>query len=205
MHRFAHTSCMNATHRVAKVLRLTTDLLGDLLRSKSKLKVIHLFRDPRAILNSRIVTPWYPLDNTTTSVIDNAKALCTKMLKDSIDGKTLLKIYPERFKFIYYEDLNDNLFEKVKRLYAYLGMSLDEKRFPKEVINSLLNPSKSEPDTRKNTISWWRTSLQWNIVKEIDMVCADVYRELGYKAFRNVEEYRDMSFKSIEIPAEYLI
>lgn len=198
--QFAPRLCKNATHRVTKVLRLTTDLLEGLLKQKPDLKVLHLFRDPRAIINSRINTGWYPIKNVT----DNARSLCKKMLYDFRKGKELLEIYPDRFKFIIYEDVTTSTFEKVQSLYRYLGMSLNESRYTK-VKTMPVFQSKNASDRKNNTAYWWRMSLDWDNVQKIDRVCEDVYKELGYRTFKNIDEYKNMSYVSFDGPKNYMI
>lgn len=197
VHNLAASKCEHAKHRVSKVLRLSTDLLGDLLKKRNNLKVLHLFRDPRAIINSRIHTNWYRR-LTNTNVADNAKSLCKKMLFDFRMGKALLKIYPDRFKFIFYEDLNKNPLDKVKIIYKYMGMSLNESKY-----QHIMNPSLFS--TKNNTAFWWRYSLSWDLVQIIDNVCKNVNSELGYNHITNIEDYGNMSVSSIDISKEYLL
>ncbi|XP_045163724.2 carbohydrate sulfotransferase 1-like [Mercenaria mercenaria] len=204
LHRYIPRKCKNATHRVAKVLRLSTDLLGDILRARENLKVIHLFRDPRAIINSRIETTWYPT-HKEEQIIQNAKALCNKMLYDFQEGQKLLKLYPDRFKFVYYEDLSESPSGKSKELFNYFGMDLDEHKYPKVRNLSVFNNAKKRTEREKNTAFWWRKSLKWDIVQKMEPLCKDVYKELGYKVFTNVQEYQNLSISSVTIPNKYLI
>lgn len=198
--------CKNATHRVTKVLRVTVDNLETLLQSRKNLKIIHLFRDPRAIINSRIETSWYP-SKDTTQLLFNAESLCKKMIYDFREGQKLYKKYPERFRFLYYEDLNDDPLDKVKTLYKYLGMSLDESKYSVvkkiKVFNDAKNVVKTERE--KNTAFWWRKTLDWGLVKEIDVLCKDVYSALGYVPFSRYEELRNLTIKSVHIPQEYVL
>lgn len=204
MHRYAPRKCKNATHRVSKVLRLSTDLYSEILRERKNLKVIHLFRDPRAIMNSRIKTPWYP-SQTPDAIIENAKGLCKKMLDDFREGKKVLSLYPDRFRFIYYEDLNENLLNKTKILYRYLGMDLNERYYPEVIKMSAFSNATDQTSREKNTAFWWRRTLPWDIVQKMESVCSEVYKQLGYKSLSSIEQYRDLTFKSVDIPKEYLI
>ena len=115
-------TCKNSTHRVTKVLRFTVDNFDSFLMSRDNIKLIHLVRDPRAIINSRIGTNFFP----TKDVLSIAEVLCNKMIHDFQAGRKLLMKYPKRFRFVYYEDLTDNPLDKIKALYKYLGFSLDE-------------------------------------------------------------------------------
>ncbi|XP_045185366.2 carbohydrate sulfotransferase 1-like [Mercenaria mercenaria] len=204
LHKYIPRKCQNATHRVTKVLRLSTDLLADILLERENLKVIHLFRDPRAIINSRIETRWFPLQ-TEKQIIEHAKSLCNKMLYDFEEGQKLLNHFPDRFKVVYYEDLSENTFNKSKELFKYLGMDLDEHKFPTVRLLTAFSDSKNRTEREKNTAFWWRKSLNWDILQKIDIICEGVYRALGYKCLKNVEEYQNMSLSTVDIPKEYLI
>ncbi|XP_053372677.1 carbohydrate sulfotransferase 1-like [Mercenaria mercenaria] len=204
LHKYIPRNCQTATHRVTKVLRFSTDLLADILLERENLKVIHLFRDPRAIINSRIQADWFPI-NTEKQIIEDAKALCKKMLFDFKEGQKLLKLFPDRFKVVYFEDLCKNTFNKSKELFKYLGMDLDEHKFPTLRLLTVSSDSENRTEHKTNQTSWWRKSLKWDILQKIDLVCKGVYTELGYKFLKNVEEYQNLSFSTVDIPKEYLI
>jgi hypothetical protein len=197
--------CKDSTHKVTKVLRLTTDLLAPVLQSRDNLKVIHLFRDPRAIINSRIQTDWYP-SKTDKMIIENAKSLCNKMLYDFREGQKVQKLFPDRFRFMYYEDFSFDILNKSKILYNYLGMNTNEKYYPDIMkLSAFKNAASGETERKRNTAYWWRKTLKWELVEKMEEICKDVYKELGYKSFSNIQEYSDLSIPSVVITKEYLI
>lgn len=130
LRKYAPRQCKQATHRVAKVLRLSTDLLEPMFKVRNNFKAFYSFRDPRAIINSIINTKWYPTNNIN-STLANAKGLSDKMLHDFCEGKNLLEKYPDRLKFLFYEDINEEPFEQVKAMYRFVGMSLNETFYSK--------------------------------------------------------------------------
>ncbi|XP_060598558.1 carbohydrate sulfotransferase 1-like isoform X2 [Ruditapes philippinarum] len=198
-------TCKNSTHKVTKVLRLTTDNLIHLLLSRANLKVIHLFRDPRAIINSRIQTDWYRVKRYKM-VKENAKSLCNKMLYDFREGQKVYKQFPNRFKFIYYEDLSVDILNKSKILYKYLGMNANESYYPQIIkVKSFKNKTSDETERTINNAYWWRGALNWEIVEQMNDICRGVYNELGFKSFYSIHEYNDMSIPSQVIPKEFLI
>ena len=195
--------CKNAKHRVTKVLRLTLDHFDTLLKSRNNLKVIHLFRDPRAIMNSRLQAEWYP----SKDLLSNADALCRKMLFDYRVGQKLLKKYPNRFRFLYYEDLTDELLDKLKTLYTYIGMPLEEPRYSIVKTTNVFDSSKTKvlTEREKNTAFWWRKKLKWDLVTKMDNLCKDVYDALGYITFSNYNEMQNLTYPSVNIPPEYAL
>lgn len=202
--RYLPRDCKTAQHRVSKVLRLSVDNLDAMLESRTNLKAIHLFRDPRAIINSRLYTKWYP-SGTERNVLDNTKGLCHKMLIDFRQGVKLLEKYPERFKFVFYEDLNNDPFEKVMLLYKYLGMSLDPAYYSEVKTLSIFTANELRSERERNTAFWWRNTLSWKLVEQIDKICEDVIANLGYKKFVNEDALRNLSLASVDIPKPYLL
>lgn len=204
INRYALNNCRNARHKVTKVLRLSAGNLEYFLESRINLKAVHLFRDPRAIINSRITTAWYP-SGSPGVILDNAKALCSKMVLDYREGLTLMEKYPDRFKFLFYEDLNDDPFGKVKSLYRYLGMSLDPSRYTKVKSLPVFTTNNRKSEREKNTAFWWRKSLSWELVKQIDHICGDVYNLLGYKRFESEAVLRNLSWSSVDFQEQYIL
>ena len=192
--------CKNAFHRVTKVLRFSVDLFEYLLNERDDIKVIHLFRDPRAIINSRLKTDWY---KTPRNISLNAQSLCHKMLHDFNEGARLLKRYPSKFMFLYYEDLNEKAFSKVNALYRYIGMDTDPAKY--ESIKNLSVFSEDIENTGRvgNTAFWWRNTLKWDIVQQVDRQCSEVYKLLGFSTFEREQDLRDLNIPSLTIPSAF--
>ncbi|WAR07401.1 CHST5-like protein [Mya arenaria] len=68
--------CSNFRHLVVKTLRITTDSLGPLLDRKPDLKVIQLFRNPFAIMNSRLESSFQSI---VSDFVEMGESLCRKM------------------------------------------------------------------------------------------------------------------------------
>ena len=128
-------------------------------------------------------------------------------MHDYQEGRKLAIKYPNRFRFLYYEDLNDQPWNKIKTIYRYLGMSLDESRYSIVKSMNVLDRSKAEvlTEREKNTAYWWRKKLRWDLVKQIDNICKDVYNVLGYVAFSNYDEMTNLKFQSVHIPPEFTL
>lgn len=202
---YAQKQCTKSRHKVAKVLRLSVDNFENFLTARPDIKVIHLFRDPRAIINSRIETSWYPAKSEAT-VLQNAQALCARMKVDFAGGIKLLEKYPDRFRFLYYEDLNEEPMVKVRLLYKFLKMSLDPKTYPKvKSLPVFSSRNRDKSDRENNTAFWWRKTMQWDTVQKIDEICKPVYALLGYKTMTNETEMLDLSVPSLTIPDKYLL
>ena len=179
--------CRSAKHRATKLLRMTLDNLGSLLLSNRHLKVIHLFRDPRGILNSHLHTSWYPLNmDNTTAVRDDVRVICSRMLQDIHAGEKLLRKYPNRIWLLKYEQL-DSPNQLAKDINTFLEMDYKKISFSQQIFIEQI--SKSTEIRGFHPFSY-RTTLTWEIVEMVDRECAEVLEQLGYPRFRNESELR---------------
>ena len=193
------TVCQTAKHRVSKVLRMTVGRLETVLRHNPNLIVLHLFRDPRAIINSRLETKGYPMranPRGSKEISLNAKALCDKMTVDFEEGLKLMDKFPDRFRFLHYEDLALHL-DSIIKLYDYAGITYDEANFKRVYAVKTNDPEKKlgerEKERKTNNALWWRTYLSYDVVKQVDIVCYEVYRNLGYPIFKNLTQLRSLT------------
>ena len=195
--------CKNAKHRVTKVLRMSLDLMETFLNGSSNMKIIHLFRDPRAMLNSHFQTAWSPVRNGgETKIASAARALCDRISRDIEAGEKLQKTFPNRFRMIQYEDFDDPL-TKINRLYKFLGMSQanETQRFISQPDAGLT--SGSDSNARGNHPFKYRTTLKWATVKLIDQHCGAVYEKLGYTKYPNERSYRNLNISGIRTELPY--
>lgn len=82
-YREIEQDCTTAGTRIAKILRLGFINIEQLLRKIPRLNVLFLTRDPRAIMNSRIKTDWFPVIESEPEVVqNNIVSLCVKMEDD---------------------------------------------------------------------------------------------------------------------------
>ena len=74
-------TCKEKPIKVIKVLRQNMTVLADIFKDFPRLKVVHLQRDPRGIINYRLALNWAwwggPLN-----ISKEARLLCTKMRED---------------------------------------------------------------------------------------------------------------------------
>lgn len=161
-------TCLARRIRVIKVIRMSLAATRPLLQRDTTLKVLQLFRDPRAVVCSRLIkTGWYKLrleSGNFTSIIENARTLCHRMTEDYIAGKQLMELFPKRVKFIRYDDLNfqfrQNLWDDVTE---FLGI-------PEYKLGPIF----------RNLAFEWRGMLNYTLVELVDKECEFVYKVLGY-------------------------
>ena len=175
--------CRRSPHVVTKVLRLTVGGLEPLLRTFPNLKIIQLFRDPRAIMNSRINSRYPQKDFRNTTI-----ALCRKMIWDLQEGKKLLKKYPDRFKFIFYEDMTTDPVGKTELLSNYIGMDFNKTEV--ELLNTIkvnkpFKDKQSEiPDARvDDNAYWWKSTLPKHNLTCVQEECREFFDTFGLELF----------------------
>lgn len=198
--------CSRYQHVIAKVLRLTVDNYDVFFAQTKTIKVFHLFRDPRAIINSRLTTDWFPVNNLE-EVKSNARCLCMRMKKDYEAGLHLMKLFPDRFKFLLYEDIVDNLEEKADMMYNLLGLrTIQEIGLDtfKDIASFGIASDHKLRDNSTDFTSWWRRIIDLDIVAEVDKHCVEVYALLGYRKLSG-EELRNLSVPHVEKPYRFTI
>ena len=198
--------CRLAKHRVTKVLRLSVDNLENILFQNPNVKVIHLFRDPRAVINSRITTDWYylkdnPNDTRHADIRNNADGLCKRMVYDLNKGLKLRRKYPKRFTFLLFEDINSDVQNRVQNLYSYLGMT---KPGVKDRYFNLSDIGKHEHTVVKKMndfSSWWRTHLTFSAAKAVEQECKEVFRLFHFMKFSTERSMRNLKAPSWKMQA----
>ena len=201
--RAAEPGCISAKHRIIKLLRMTLDNLELLLQRNKHLKVVHLFRDPRAIINSHINTGWFGYDQyDPIFIVGDAGVTCQRMMTDIQAGKRLLQKYPGRIKIIQYEDVGNLEPDKMRRLYAFLGMSFTIQE--DTLIRKVKLPRKTSSVKGFHPYNY-RETLSWKVVETVDRECSEVITELGYQLYRNEQHLRNMSHPAATNPLPYIV
>ncbi|XP_053373957.1 uncharacterized protein LOC123530801 [Mercenaria mercenaria] len=151
-------ACRSADFRVAKVLRLGFATIETLLKRIPSLKVLYLARDPRAIINSRIKTVWFPVFNEKPrTVFTNILGLCLKMETDIQDWKHTRDIYGDRI-------LHTTLTKIASRINAMLE------------IFKFMNKTVTVTEER-NIISYLYKNQIYNITENWRSELSSVYRK----------------------------
>lgn len=139
--------CSRKPHLVTKILRSSLDNYKPFLSQSENVVLVQLFRDPRAVINSRSMSFWYKHQyKNDTSIVDDVKCLCSRMFLDYKYGLKFKEKYPEKVLFVIYEDLLEDLNNKLNRLYQKLGMATLQElngRFSDEFRRILPSPEKN--------------------------------------------------------------
>ena len=219
--------CRSSFHTVIKTIRMSNwENLEFLTKSELSgptgslsFKLIHLVRDPRAIVTSRV---WWFLRNFSEIMKENATVydvnvtakrhaiagyirnmsvnLCRQMYKDIMNGNKKTAdgtIYA----MVRFEDAAKRPLKAYEKIYEFAGITES-----KHVRQWLERNTKSNADpgyystTRKSSAAanMWRLRLPMTLVAEVQNECSEVLRILGYKLVYSDEELRNIS-KSLVI------
>ena len=169
-------SCEASNLRVVKTIRVRKEDLEPWIGKRSEIKVLHLIRDPRAVLSSRAAVGW---ERETLK----AARLCRQMLGDL----ALAQVLPqERYTLVRYEDLVDNTEDTVERLYGRLGL-----RWTEEMRRAVRSHTKASPSEdlkaggtyRSASFSpeSWKRKLSARQVLAIERECREMMQRTDYK------------------------
>ncbi|XP_060083157.1 carbohydrate sulfotransferase 1-like [Ylistrum balloti] len=190
--------------RITKTIRLSMDVVQDLMKEFPKLKVIHLLRDPRGMIASRLKTITH-LHFKDAGMPTIARAVCDKYNRDIQIGQLLKKKYPSRFKTVLYEQIAEETLKHSIQIFNFLELTPNS-NFKTWLAEHISGDQKSThpPDKRNRafstvranssaTASSWRSRLKFNQVKEIDNECSQFYDYSGYLAVKNSNTLNDLT------------
>ena len=125
--------------RLLSLLPLISDQALD-----ADIRILHVVRDPRASINSRIKLRWFPEFNDS-NFEENVRNYC-KPITDNIEfGKTLDEALKHRYKLIFYRDIAARPLDTAREIFKFAGFNLSENTL--EWIKNMTNPGKT--DARK--------------------------------------------------------
>ncbi|XP_070188924.1 carbohydrate sulfotransferase 1-like [Littorina saxatilis] len=186
-------TCTSAKITCVKAVRLPMELAATLLKDDPKVKVIHLVRDPRGLLNSRQKSGIARLYRQTP------REFCDYVTKDLKDSIPLKKQYPGRVLTARYEDLAQQplAFSAQLLTFARLDMEAAVKEFIKKATayNDSHVIEKRYGTVRTNsshTAAAWRQSVQFKFVQDVDKGCRELYKLVGYLPFANQKQLGNM-------------
>jgi len=172
--------------RLIKTIRLSMGVASTLLKRLPNLKIVHLLRDPRGIVYSRLRQNFF-YDNTTSKVAV-ANSLCSQLLRDIERSQELRKQYPGQVKIFHYERMAKHPEQESKNLFQFLGI-IPPSSFRNWLLTNTYGGVSSGGYfgiTRSNsteTANRWRGRLPIEVVELIDTACPKVYEYMGLKKF----------------------
>ena len=184
--RSLRTACLKSKFRVIKTIRTRLFWLIELMAEYRELKVVHLVRDPRAVINSW--TKFGECVGKYGGVPACAHSLCTNMEDDIASFELLNLIYPTRLKRIVFEELVNETNEVAKSVYNFIGM--DFKFATQEYVRLVTNTGNDSAGIKSNigpnssdSINSWRSTISDQNLFIVQTLCKHVMDKLGYYHF----------------------
>ncbi|CAL1595576.1 unnamed protein product [Knipowitschia caucasica] len=215
----ASVSCLSKGHVAIKTVRVPE--VGDLRTltedPRLDLRIIHLVRDPRAILASRMTAfadqfrAWKIWNATGRQPRYVDLTQITSTCKDiSASLETALQRPPwlrGRYYLVRYEDLALNPKDKTEDIYRFAGLDVDQRVLT--WINKNTNSNNGSPsdwnykystsrDSRAAAESW-RLRLSFDIVRTVQNLCNHTLSLLGYRPVHSATQLRNLSQSLVEL------
>lgn len=210
----ASLACQSRSHVSIKTVRIPviSDLRLLTEDPRLDLRIIHLVRDPRAILASRITAfadPFiaWKIWNATGKQPHNVDL--TQIVRTCQDMENSVDIGLKkpawlhgRYLLVRYEDLALNPEAKAKEIYKFLDLDIDKKvlTWISQNTNGTLSTNSKYSTSRdsKTTPESWRLHLGFDIVKTVQKLCINTLALLGYKIVQSEVELRNITNSLVE-------
>ena len=216
--------CSSSAHTVVKTIRANNQKILEFIaesgvedKARSALfKVIHLVRDPRAIISSRLtmyqrnisqnwsennmrneVNGTRRLHTLTRFVRIASSNLCSRIFSDIKHGRENL-LYAR----IRYEDAAMRPLRAYEEIYEFAGISESLQVRKWLEINTKSDWDPGFYSTSRNStasVHGWRSRLPFSLVVEIQQQCGQLMTILGYLPVQDEKQLKDMS-KTLLIP-----
>ncbi|MCI4379109.1 hypothetical protein PGIGA_G00224270 [Pangasianodon gigas] len=210
----ASMACQSRSHVSIKTVRIpqVSDLRLLTEDPRLDLRIIHLVRDPRAILASRITAftdqfiawkIWNATDRQPHYVdLTQITRTCQDMVYSVDIGLKKPAWLRGRYLLVRYEDLALNPEAKAKEIYKFLDLDIDNKVLTWISQNTNVTSSTSSKYSTsrdsKTTPESWRLNLGFDIVKTVQTLCNDTLALLGYKIVQSEVELRNIRNSLLE-------
>ena len=207
--------CQGQSRIAIKVIRATRLQQLWPLTEHDGVQIIHVIRDPRAVIGSRLAVKAIELNQTNPvlsqalqlhkdTMLHEAMLYC-KALTDDISfstSSTEAKQSDKRYTVLRYEDMAWDPSGETGRLYAFLNLRHDE-TFSRVLKSQRTTPWEHEHIYKTMRANPWRTSqawryrLPWVFVNQIQGICSDAMRMARYNRFLHAGQMKNKLVSSL--------
>ncbi|XP_053464018.1 carbohydrate sulfotransferase 6-like [Nycticebus coucang] len=213
--RLAQEACRSYSHVVLKEVRFfNLRVLYPLLRDPAlNLRIVHLVRDPRAVLSSRQQAVWELARDNGIVLGTNGKWVKTdpglrvvqEVCRSHVRIAEAAKLKPPpflqgRYLLVRFEDLARDPLAQIRELYAFTGLSLTP-QLEAWIYNithgagvgSPLEAFQTTSRSAVNVSQAWRHKLPFAKIRQVQELCAGALQLLGYRPVSSENEQRDLT------------
>ncbi|KAH9492610.1 hypothetical protein Btru_024053 [Bulinus truncatus] len=185
--------CLQKKIHFLKLIRFTTESVGQLMSSYPCLKMLYLIRDPRGTFFSKKRA----FNNMSSNTTFEADRFCRRVAKDLEHALKLREKYPDRVGVVRYEDIADLPQASYKRMFEFLELNFTES-IAEYIHNKTQTGVKDKGgiySTSKGNSSVasyaWRSKINYEDATAFDEHCRDVYYRLGYLPVNSKKELKE--------------
>ena len=182
-------ACENATMRIAKIIRGRLENMEPFMHSTENYKVIHLYRDPRGVMNSIRNFKWN----------HNVSLYCANIRDDIEAYDQLVKFYPDKVTQVVYDRFSEDPMQGAVDLFSFLS---GNRPLPQSVVDYIVSHTgstvKGSMSRTKNStaiVQKWRSTLPVTYLTEVqtNTDCRFVLKHMGYRIFASLSDARNLS------------
>ena len=174
--------CDQSPVRILKTIRMSLNLIGQLLAELPWLKIIHLVRDPHATLQSQKVIGRCSKEG---GILNCASKHCNRQEKDLIEAERLADKYPGQLLRVYYEDIAAKPIQTSRKLFNFIGTTFTMQA--EEYVFNITLAGKADNGaigtTRRNSsehIDIWKKTMTAEFLNITETQCGNLIRRLNY-------------------------
>ena len=166
--------CTKSRLASVKTVRATMDTVEVLLKIHPNLKVLHLIRDPRAVVRSRMTRPSFRGHYSGKDMVKEGRLYCEDVASDIVKRRALEQKYPNSFMEIIYEAFTLEPMTSAEKVYDFLQLGL-----PWEVSQWLYRYTSQKKNASK-IAEKWLDSVPYRTTLNINKQCQDVFNLVNY-------------------------
>ncbi|XP_060069996.1 carbohydrate sulfotransferase 3-like [Ylistrum balloti] len=190
---FCLHQCFIST-RYLKTIRLSMDVAEILMQIIPNLKVIHLLRDPRGMIDSRRRGMFL---KKGMDIAVAARSICQRFERDIEIARELRRKYPGRLKTVLYEQIAEYPKLASESLFKFLGLTAPA-NFDAWLYNHTAAGTRGKyyGTTRANsklTARLWRHRMSYEDVTKVDNECPIFYNYTGILKVQSEKSLRNLN------------
>ncbi|KAH9524750.1 hypothetical protein Btru_027705 [Bulinus truncatus] len=190
------STCLQAHVRFVKVIESTISLTLAMMSGDPLIKVIHLVRDPRAILSSREQFGLFSESN----IVEHSKPLCSRVMADILShtqNESFAQKFTRKVLTLRYEDMAGSPITAAEQLYGFVNLDIGPLFL--EMIWNMTYAGFADAcnvcPVRRNatvTANGWRSRLGIDTVKGVQQLCRLLMDVMGFRTFYKQTELTDL-------------
>lgn len=177
--RIMDSKCKRMLIRVTKTVRVTMESIEGLVATAENVRVIQLFRDPRAVAASRMTAKTYRGLYAGNSSVLEAGVYCRILLRDLHTRRRLEKLYPGTFYEVIYEDFVRHPAQYASHVYRFLESDIPD-TLSAWILKNTRNTSRPGGENRTRRMSKWKRKLTVEQSEKISTLCKEFYDTIKY-------------------------